>query len=141
MKKFFTLALGLVLFASCSSDDNGGNTVETSNLTNKKWVAISFIIEGQTIPADIDFPECERDYIMFKPDGVFTNAYYTSECEEVIDNGSWVLEGNTITTNEDGEITVATIKKLTATEFEVDTQQDIDFDGQLEMITLVMTSN
>ena len=141
MKKIFTLGLGILMLAACSSDDNGGSTINSSNLTNKKWVAVSFVVFGVTIPVDVDYPDCPRDFVMFKPAGVFASTYHNASCEEFVDNGTWIMEGNTITTNEDGDITVAVVKKLTATQLEVTTQEDYNLDGQMETVTLIMTSN
>lgn len=141
MKKLFTLALGLVLLASCSSDDGGSSTIETSKLTNKKWYGVSVTVLGQTFPVTNDYPDCDRDYVMFKTGGAFDSSYHNADCQEFVDSGTWTLEGTTITTNEDGDITSAVIKKLTATELEVTTQEDYNLDGQMETVTMVLSTN
>lgn len=140
MKKFFTLGLGILMLASCSSDDSG-SSIDASKLTNKKWYAVSFKVLGQTIPVETDYPQCGREYIMFKTGGVFASNYFTVDCQEFIDNGSWVLDGKTIATNQDGSITNAKINKLTSTELIVTSQEDFDEDGKLDTITLTLTSN
>lgn len=140
MKKILTLVLGLVLVASCSSDDSGGS-IDASKLTNKKWYAVSTTVFGITFPIENDYPDCNRDYIMFNTGGVFVDAYHDQDCEEFIDNGSWVMEGKIITTNQDGEITSATVKKLTSSQLEVTTEEDFDEDGEMETITLLLSSN
>lgn len=140
MKKIFTLALGFLILASCSSDDNG-SSIDASKFTDKKWYAVSIKVLGQTIPADSDYPECGREYIMFKTGGVFATSYFNEDCQEFVEVGSWVLDGKTIATNQDGSITNAKIKKLTDTQLQVTTQEDYNEDGKTETITLLLSSN
>ncbi len=139
MKKIFVLGLSLFLLVSCSSDDS--NSIDGAKLTNKKWVTESFTVFGQTIPIENDYPNCERDYVMFKSGGVFETTSHNEDCEEFINTGSWTLNGNIITTNEDGDVTNATIKKLTNTQLQVTTQADFDDDGEMETVTLLLKSN
>ena len=140
MKKIFTLGLGILMLASCSSDDSG-SSIDNSKLTDKKWYSVSATVLGQTFPVENDYPNCERDYIMFKTGGVFETSYHTEDCQEFTENGAWVLDGKTITTNEDGDITNAVIKKLTNTQLEVTTQEDFNQDGEMETITLRLTTS
>ena len=140
MKKMFALALGLVLLGSCSSDDSG-SSIDTANLTDKKWYGVSITVLGETIPVVNDYPNCGRDYVMFKTGGVFETSYHEETCEEFIDNGTWTLDGKNIATIQDGEITNATIRKLTDTQLQVTTQEDYDDDGQIETVTLLLSSN
>lgn len=140
MKKIFTLGLGIFLFLSCSSDDSG-SSIDASKLTDKKWYAVSFTVLGQTLPVEGDYPECGREYVIFKTGGVFASSYFTEDCQEFIDNGTWTLDGKNIFTNQDGDITDAKIKKLTATQLQVTSQEDFDGDGKMETVTLLMSTN
>lgn len=140
MKKIFALGFGILMLASCSSDDSG-SSIKASKLTDKKWYAKSFTVLGQTIPVESDYPECGKEYVMFKTGGVFESNYFTEDCQEFIDNGSWTLDGKNIVTNQDGDITDVTIKKLTATQLQVTSQEDFDGDGKKETITLLMSTN
>lgn len=139
MKKIFTLGLGIFLFLSCSSDDNGGAN-EAAKLTDKKWYAVSFTVLGQTLPVESDYPDCGKDYVMFKTGGVFESNYFTEDCQEFTDNGTWTLDGKNIVTNQDGYVTNAVIKKLSATELQLTTQEDFDEDGKMETITLRLST-
>lgn len=142
MKKLFTLALGLFLLVSCSSDDSGNSTIDTSLLTNKKWYPSSTVIQGQTIPYEHENINCGKDYSMFMVEGVYKDVYLTMDCTEYVSTGTWVISGNTITTNESGDINSGTITKLTASELHVLAGYDIDDDGQEDgTATLVFSTN
>lgn len=127
------------MLAGCSSDDNE-SSIDSAKLTDKKWYAVSFTVLGQTLPVESDYPECGREYVMFKTGGVFESSYFTSDCQEFTDNGMWTLEGKNIVTNQDGDVTNAVVKKLTATELQVTTQEDFDEDGKMETVTLLLST-
>ena len=116
MKKFLTLALGLILFASCSSDDND-NAIDSSKLS-KKWYFSDARIAGVSIPYD-DHEECGKDYLEFIAGGVLKDVDVW-DCEVYEDVGSWTLAGNKVTVSfpEEGSQT-ATISKLTDTALEI----------------------
>ena len=140
MKKIFSLVLGLVFLASCSSDDNN-DSVDASKLTNKKWIPVSTKVLGMTIPYEHENIECGKDYNMFETSGVFKTVYYNLDCSEDIYLDTWKLEGNKITTIEDGTITVATIVKLDANSLVVTAMVDADENGTDEMVEVSFSSN
>lgn len=139
MKKIFSLVLGLVFFASCSSDDN--NSIDASKLTNKKWFPISTEVVGMTIPYEHENIECGKDYNSFLTGGVFKTVYFNFDCTEDVYLDSWKLEGNKITTIEDGYTTVATVVKLDANSLVVTAQIDVNDDGSKETVKLTYSSN
>lgn len=146
MKKILALALGFVLLMSCSNDDSGNGTIDTSLLTDKKWYAVSRFVLGQTVPYENDNPECGRDYVEFKTDEIFHDAYFY-DCALYIRQGNWSKNGNQITitnSNEENEeelIAVITITKLTNSELEVISNYDFNDDGVEENVVLKMSSN
>ncbi|CAM3982731.1 hypothetical protein FLAN108750_03070 [Flavobacterium antarcticum] len=140
MKKFFSLALGLILLASCSSDDSS-NSIDTSKLTNKKWIPVSTEVFGMTIPYEHENIQCGKDYEMFETGGVLKTVYYDFDCSEDIYLETWKLEGNKITTIEDGVIIVGTIVKLDATSLVVSAEVDVNEDGKDETLELTYSSN
>ena len=97
MKKMFTLALGLVLLGSCSSDDSGSSTIDTAQLTNKKWYYSNSIVNGVSFPY-LDHEACGKDYIEFLAGGVYRDVDVW-DCENDITTGTWSLNGETITVN------------------------------------------
>jgi hypothetical protein len=139
MKKFLTLALGLVLFVSCSGDDND-NVIDATKLTNKKWYFASYKVAGQTVPYENQDASCGRDYNEFLSTGVLIDGYFNN-CELFTSQGSWVLDGDKISVSMDGEIGTATIKSLTATSLELETVGDFDDNGTDETIRAIFTSN
>lgn len=140
MKKIFSLVLGLVFLASCSSDDSN-DSVDASKLTNKKWFPVSTKVFGMTIPYEHDNLQCGKDYNMFQDAGVFKTVYWNSDCTEDIYLDSWKLEGNKITTIEDGDITVARIVKLDANSLIVRAMVDVDENGTEENVEVIFSSN
>ena len=141
MKKILTLALGLVLLISCSSDDSGSSIIDTTLLTNKNWYQISTKVLNQNFPFMDENPECGRDYSRFEVGGVLKDIYLNQDCEEVINLGTWILSGNVLATNEDGNLNTLIIKKLTATVLEVTIQVDYNEDGQEETATVLFSTN
>ena len=137
MKKIYALGLSLLFLASCSSDD-GGSSIDTSQLT-KKWYFESTIFQGQTFPYD-DHEECGKDYIEFVEGGVVRQVDIW-DCEEDVYEGEWSLDGNKLTISFMGQSATATITKLTETEFDVKTKYDFDDDGTEETVTETHTSN
>lgn len=137
MKKIYTLGLGLLLLASCSSDD-GGSSIDVSQLT-KKWYFNTTKVAGQTIPYD-DHEDCGKDYIEFVEGGEMRQVDVW-DCEEYVDTAEWTLEGKTITISFFGQSASATITKLTETVLEVKTKYDFDEDGDEETVVETYTSN
>lgn len=139
MKKFLGLGLVMLLFASCSDDDSSSNnnqnpdpnpsTIDMNHL-EKKWYPVSSVINGVTIPYD-DHEECGYDYVEFADGNVFREVDIW-DCEVVEDTGSYVINGNTITTTVHGFEEEVTVTKLTATEFVVEMHVPAE-DGLPEM--------
>ena len=65
MKKIFALGFGILMLASCSSDD-GGSSVNESQLTNKKWYYSKYVIEGVAMDYEHENIQCGKDYSLFK---------------------------------------------------------------------------
>lgn len=139
MKKILALGLGILMLASCSSDDND-NSIDAAKLTGKKWYYSKYVVLGQTIPYENEDPSCGRDYNQFLPNGVLEDAYF-SNCELFVDQGAWVLEGNKLTGSFDGDAQTATVKKLTDSTLEIESTADFDENGTEETVRLVFTSN
>jgi hypothetical protein len=140
MKKIFALGFGILMLASCSSDD-AGSSVQESQLTNKKWYYSKYVIKGIAMTHEHENIECGKDYSLFKDTGVFVDAYYESDCEEMITEDSWTLDGKKLSLNFDGEILTYTISKLTNATLEVTTKQDVDEDGKLDTVKMIFTAN
>ena len=139
MKKIFTLGLGILILASCSSEDKR-SSIDEAKLTNKKWYYSKYVVLGQTIPYENEDVSCGKDYNIFLSNGTFEEGYY-SNCEVFVDEGAWVLEGKKITVSTNGDVQSATIKKLTDSALEIESKGDYDEDGKEETIKLVFTSN
>ena len=137
MKKIFTLGLGILMLASCSSDDSG-SSIDASKLT-KKWYYSTTKVLGQTFPYE-DHEECGKDYIQFIDGGVFKDVDVW-DCEEYEDVANWTLDGKKITLTFFGQSTTATIQKLTDTSLQVTYKDDFNEDGKDETVVQTYTSN
>ena len=136
MKKIYALGLGLLFLASCASDD-GGSSVDESQLT-KKWYYVSSVYSGITIPYD-DHEACGKDYIEFVTGGIMRDVDVW-DCEEDVYMGIWSLDGNKLTVGSDGESSVVTISKLNETTLQVKAKYDLDEDGDEETVVQNFTS-
>jgi len=100
---FITLSL-----TSCSSDDNNNNDTATVSLVGK-W---EFFQKG-TIAGGIEtlapYPHttgCSKDYLEFKSNNTFEDVWFengTTGCITETQNGTWSINGNTLTTIYEGE--------------------------------------
>ena len=140
MKKIFTLALGLVLLGSCSSDDSGSSTIDTAQLTNKKWYYSNSIVNGVSFPY-LDHEACGKDYIEFLAGGVYRDVDVW-DCENDITTGTWSLNGETITVNVANEgSNNGNIVSLTTNSLTVSSSFDFNEDGTSETVIQNFTSN
>ncbi len=140
MKKMFTLALGLVLLGSCSSDDSGSSTIDTAQLTNKKWYYSNSIVNGVSFPY-LDHEACGKDYIEFLAGGVYRDVDVW-DCENDITTGTWSLNGETITVNVANEgSNNGNIVSLTTNSLTVSSSFDFNEDGTSETVIQNFTSN
>ena len=140
MKKMFTLALGLVLLGSCSSDDSGSSTIDTAQLTNKKWYYSNTIVNGVSFPY-MDHEACGKDYIEFLAGGVYRDVDVW-DCENDITTGTWSLNGETITVNIVNEgSNNGNIVSLTTNSLTVSSSFDFNEDGTSETVIQNFTSN
>ena len=140
MKKMFTLALGLVLLGSCSSDDSGSSTIDTAQLTNKKWYYSNSIVNGVSFPY-LDHEACGKDYIEFLAGGVYRDVDVW-DCENDITTGTWSLNGETITVNIVNEgSNNGNIVSLTSNALTVSSSFDFNEDGTSETVIQNFTSN
>jgi Lipocalin-like domain len=118
MKKLLGLALMAGLFASCSDDDSASTSVNM-DLLFRKWYPTTWVVNGQSMPYD-DHEECGNDYLEFMSGGTakFVDVW---DCEEYVDEGTYTVDGNVITTNLDefGNESVE-VKKLTSTDLVIE---------------------
>lgn len=140
MKKIFALGFGILMLASCSSDD-GGSSVQESQLTNKKWYYSKYVLKGIPVVHEHENIECGKDYSLFKDNGIMEDAYYAFDCEEMITEDQWTLDGKKLTIISEGESLTFTISKLTESTLEVTGKQDVDEDGKLDTIKMIFTAN
>ena len=112
------LVAGLTM-VSCSGDDDNGSSASLEG----KWIPIKEGVSagGQEQFLDYEHAEgCDQDYIEFLSGGTVNDVYYYgSECTEEVDEGTWVREGNTITTTYGGDAYSAEIINLSDTELKV----------------------
>lgn len=102
MKKYLLLlaAFGFFLFSSCSNDDDGGETAETSIVATWELTAISPEIPGWDPMACEDNPT-----ITFEANGTANWTMYNAdnECAAVSSSGTWTKNpDNTYTVNVPG---------------------------------------
>ncbi len=136
MKKIFTLGLGLLMLASCSSDDD--NSIDAAKLTDKKWYYGTTKVLGQTIPYD-DHEECGKDYIEFLSTGTLRNVDIW-DCEEDVFSIPYTLKGNKVTVSAFGETMTVTIRKVTNTVLEISYKEDFDDNGTEETVIETYTN-
>lgn len=110
--RLLVLVLSVMLFASCSGDDDKGASLNMDNL-QKKWYAVSYTPDGGEPLPNEGPDECGSDYIEFMADGVFKYVDI-HECEIWEGVGTYTVEGKQITTIIDGGTEVGTVKKLTS---------------------------
>lgn len=128
----FLTVLALCM-GSCGSDDNG-SPVHTDGDIVGKWT-YSKVGMGNNL---IDYPDhqegCDKDYVELTSDGVFRDFYYDSSdlpCEEFVDIGNYLKEGNTLMVTYDGEeVDTSNILLLTNTELKIQNQ-----DGGIVLFT------
>ncbi|WP_196886656.1 lipocalin family protein [Aureivirga sp. CE67] len=129
MKKVLlgVLALGLS-FTSCSSDDDNGSVATVVG----KWDPDYNIVNGvKFLDPDQD---CDNLYIEFLNNGNIVSHDYTDcELEESYEEGTWKVDGNTLSLSyvygEDVETDVFEIRKLTNSEIELFIKADFDENG------------
>ena len=138
MKKTFVMVgFAALALASCSKDDD---SVDESKLL-KKWYYVSYKYGGQNILYD-DNESCGKDYTEFLAGGV-THDVDVNGCDPYAADtyeGTWSLSGNQLTIDQSGEITKATITKLTDTALEVKIKDDINDDGVADTYSIVFSS-
>ncbi|WP_298156355.1 lipocalin family protein [Flavobacterium sp.] len=136
-KQILTLGAAALLLASCSSDDNGSSSIDQS-LLHKKWYYVSYEVGGQNFPYD-DHEACGKDYIELKADGTVRDVD-VSECEEVVDQYNYTVDGNTITLSLAGVTRAGKVLKLTGNTLQVEATFDFDGDGTAEVVKENYTS-
>ncbi|MFP9100151.1 lipocalin family protein [Flavobacterium sp. RHBU_24] len=127
MKKLLGLAMAVLLFASCSDDNNNEPAVDVSKLTSGKWFRSStrYPDNGQMYLHDNLCPT-SRDYVVFNTDGTITSVYYFEDCIFHSDNsGTYTLVGKRLTI---GGSESLIITKLTSSTLVV-SGYDMDGDG------------
>lgn len=111
MKKFIYLFLSAVIatttFTACSSSssdndsNNDGGGEGTTNSITGSWEPVRQygFIEGQEF-YNMPYPhECssQKDYVIFNAGGTFTDYEFTENCEPIIEEGTYVRDGNSLT--------------------------------------------
>jgi len=106
MKKIVFIALSLVIFISCSKDDNNKPATCTTSMANiagnYKITAVTYKASASSAEADymnILFPDaCDRDNVYtFKTDGTYQIADAGQVCSPSgNDNGTWSLTGSNL---------------------------------------------
>ena len=139
MKKILSLALGLVLLASCSSDDKE-SSVDVAKLTNKNWYINSYIVNGSTIPYENENPDCGRDYTKFESTGVVKDVYF-NDCTPYTDTGAWTLDGNNLSITEDGTLFQLKVITLNSNTLKIEGESDFNEDGIMEKSIVVFKAN
>ena len=130
--KFLALAAVVMLFASCS--DNDDNSINQSLLT-KKWYFKETVVKGVTIPYE-GHENCGKDYIEFLQDGVFKSVDIEN-CVSEVDPGTWAVNGNSLTLTFPGDTTDvenSTITNITTTTLQIQLRYDYDEDGEIDTI-------
>lgn len=131
MKKVKALLFAFVLagmsVVSCSSDDDNGPAATIDGKWNQVKTVISVNnVPTPEIPYDGDEEGCDKDYVEFAGAGVFNDVIYfdpagIEDCQiDMLDAGTWVKNGTTLTISNDGVLEgVHQIVKLTATELQI----------------------
>lgn len=92
MKQIVFLSIAILLFASCSKDDNNGPSM-TDNLS-RQWEVVKYEVNGfdETATFESLFPEYSID---FNTDGTYTE-YYLVFGTQVPVNGTWTFLNNNV---------------------------------------------
>lgn len=144
MKKIITILtiVTLVVFTSCSSDDdNGGN--QASIVGAWEYSQEGTIIGGQEVlePYDHGAPECGNDFIEFNANGTAIETYFFSNmdsiCETETFTFSYEVNGQQITIDIDDEIINAEILTLNNTTLKIRTTEE--FGGETFVYIVVLT--
>lgn len=117
MKKLFTLLLlfsALSFFIACSSDDDGSPAGDI--IGTWEYHRVGGFVNGNEvlIPWEHECPN-EKDRIEFRSDNTMRVYEYWDDCSQDFDQGTWSLNGNTLTTNVDGYTQESEIVTLTET--------------------------
>lgn len=119
---------------SCSSDDNGGG-VSAAKLEGKwEFSKEKFSAAGQALPEE-DYEGnqagCSKDYITMSETGTYVwGDYWDSECSLDLTEGTWSLDGKTLTmTDEFGtdEMTVVSVSSTKLVVKSVTTEGGIEW--------------
>lgn len=121
MKKFIksigVLALASVFLISCNKDDdnNGVGFSKDALVGTWKYTKEREAVNGVWGPETAyvqSAAECGEDKVEFKANNTYADTYYemTTTCETYIDNGTFTVTANTITSNSgDGDFTVSVV--------------------------------
>ncbi|MFP9112326.1 lipocalin family protein [Flavobacterium sp. RHBU_3] len=124
MKKVFGLLAVVALMTSCSDDDSSSVTVSEATLSTGKWYYSSskYSALGQGVDQAYEH-QCasSKDYIMFA-DGVFSDSYHDSGCDEYVDTAAYTISGKTVTVDYgDGDTETYTVTALSSTKLVLET--------------------
>ncbi|WP_037320179.1 lipocalin family protein [Salegentibacter sp. Hel_I_6] len=136
MKKSFLLLafLSFGLFTACDTDNDSAETQQLNADLFGTWFIDAMIIEGEEIPYN-DHEDCGKDYVEFNEDGSYRQIDVWG-CEEDVDaEGTYTANENTISlTLNDREMVVMDIVTLNSETLLVEGLEDVDDDGEEEVV-------
>ncbi|NLN24893.1 MAG: lipocalin family protein [Bacteroidetes bacterium] len=103
-----------ISIVSCSSDDDGSPAGDIIGMWEYHKVGGFSNGNEVLIPWEHECPN-EKDKIEFRSDNTMRIYEYWDDCSQDFDQGTWSLNGNTLTTNVDGYIQESEIVTLTET--------------------------
>lgn len=142
MKKVFGLLAVVALMTSCSDDDSSSTAVNETTLSAGKWYYSStkYSALGQAVDQAYEH-ECttSKDYIAFA-NGVLSDSYHDSDCDEYIDTAAYTISGKTVTVDYgEGDTETYTVKSLSSSKLVLETSYTQS--GNTVKYTSTYTSN
>jgi hypothetical protein len=137
MKKYL-LPLALLsfgLFTACDKgDDSPGEAQQINEELLGTWYIDATIVGDEEFPYD-DHEDCGKDYIEFNEDGSYRQIDIWNCEEDVEDEATYTANQNTITINfSENEVVVMDIATLNSEMLLVEGMEDLDEDGDEEMV-------
>ena len=142
IKILFALLPLFLVFASCSNDDDepANNNSEVITQLLGEWTLDGYTADGGAFEA---IPEEITIIYEFKTGGIVTISYTydddDEEYEDLVKNGTYTVNNNTVTIRIDGENVPHAINQLTATSMRLAARVDVDDDEGLEDAVLYFT--
>jgi len=127
--------LSFGLFTACDQeDDTPRETQEINEDLLGIWYIDALIVEGEETPYN-DHEDCGKDYVEFNEDGTYRQIDIWG-CEEDIDaEATYTANNNTITLSfSENDVVVMDIVTLNAETLLVEGMEDVDEDGEEEVV-------